>query len=757
MATGGVQLGRRECSPAVAAIAYLAIRKPPRGRPCDPRAVTDPISEPRVLIKGSNVALSAISAELGALTVFLDSRGRGDDVVDADVSVLLLDATGKVRSGADFVFYNQPIGLGGAVHLRDKLRPEPGTDEADLGWSSDVVTLELDDVPDDIERIVISASLDPATGVSFGDAAAIRMRLQRTSDAADLVVFDITDASTELALVFGEFYRRGGEWKLRAIGQGYADGLASLVSAHGVEVNADADETDELDAANEVDEVDDTDGAESSGETGPGDTSRGPTGAADHADPDRADASPPVEAQPGDPSATASHDGEASAPTLPVPKRGVSVRRPTRAPRLPADWDASIPAEDGNDWQVARLFPVAGIGSGEEQERRATSALLAVMSMVREFGAALTKHCGAPRGTLSTYVEVPFGQDEEAYRPDGVIQVTRGQKQWTALVEVKTSAGKLNAEQIDHYVEIARTRNYDAVITISNELAGGDADHPVVIDRRKLRKVALHHLSWDQVRAEAILTARHRGVADATQGKVLEEFIRYMSHARSGMGGLGDMGPSWVKVRDAVKAKTARANDKATGDISARYDELIQHLAHHMSGLLGVEVQPLLPRETPDHASRRQQLADSGLLFGRLKVPGAIDVIVVGADLRADKATASVTVQAPRGDTRAQTRVNWLLRQLPAHAKDSIRVEAHLSGPRSNSTAALLGKVREDPACLLPDDQREIRAFTVSFELPLGAKRAAGTGTLIGSVKSATTTFYADVVQHLQPWTEKRT
>ena len=136
-----------------------------------------------------------------------------------------------------------------------------------------------------------------------------------------------------------------------------------------------------------------------------------------------------------------------------MPRRGVSVRRASRPPRLPADWNASIPAEDGNDWQVARLFPVAGIGNGEEQERRATSALLAVMSMVREFGAALTACCGAPRGVVETFVEVPFGQDAEAYRPDGVVQVIWGKRTWTALVEVKTSKGRLRAEQIEAYVD----------------------------------------------------------------------------------------------------------------------------------------------------------------------------------------------------------------------------------------------------------------------------------------------------------------
>ncbi len=710
------------------------------------RAVTDLATSPHQLRRGGNVALSALGAELGSLTVFLDSRGRDGEVIDADVSVLLLDGSGKVRSSADLVFYNQPIALGGAVHLRDKVRPAPGSADAEQGWSSDVVTLELDNVPDEIERIVISASLDPSLGETFGDAAAIRMRVQRTSDAADLLVFDIEDANDELALLFGEFYRRNGEWKVRAVGQGYAEGLAALISAHGIEIDSDDAESGEpeVEEAHAEEELYHA-GRRVAEATDGGSTS--PSSSDDAFASDGAVADPP----PAIDDAT-----EQEAVSARPARRGVSVRRPARAPRLPADWNASIPAADGSDWQAARLFPVAGIGSGEEQERRATSALLAVMSMVKEFGAALTTKCGAPRGALTTFVEVPFGQDEEAYRPDGVLRVTRGQKTWTALVEVKTSTGKLDATQIDNYVEIARTKGFDAVITISNELAGGDAEHPVAIDRRKLRKVGLYHLSWDQIRAEAVLTSRHRGVADATQCKVLDEFIRYMAHARSGMGGLGDMGPSWVKVRDAVKTKTARPNDKATGEVSARYDELVQHLAHHFTGLLGVEVQALAPRETPDHASRRQQLADSGLLFGRLKVPGALEVIVIGADLRADKVSASITVPAPRGETRAQTRITWLLRQLPADARDSIRIEAHLAGPRATSTAALLGKAREDPKVLLPEDQREIKAFTISMDSQLGPKRAAGAGTLIGSVRDVGMTFYADVVQHLRPWAEKR-
>lgn len=412
-----------------------------------------------------------------------------------------------------------------------------------------------------------------------------------------------------MALLFGELYRREAQWKIRAVGQGYADGLSGLVTAYGVEVGAE----------------DDAHGLDADGASAPSDVQEPtePTATSVAAGPDDGeDGAGRLHARDGAPwddetGATSTHEagedtadrvaeellrgGESSEEFTPEPqsrvKRGVSVRRPTRAPRFPADWEASIPAVDGNDWQPARLFPVAGIGNGEEQERRATSALLATMRMVREFGAALVAKCGGPRGTIATYIEVPFGQDEEAYRPDGVIEVTRGQRTWTALVEVKTASGRLDAEQIDHYVDIARARSFDAVITISNELLGGDAEHPVGVDRRKLRRLTLHHLSWDQIRAEALLTARHRGVADRSQAEVLEEFIRYINHARSGMTGLGDMGPNWVKVRDGVKARTARPSDKATGEVSARFDELIQHVGHYMTGILGANVRACRPEK----------------------------------------------------------------------------------------------------------------------------------------------------------------
>ena len=84
-------------------------------------------------------------------------------------------------------------------------------------------------------------------------------------------------------------------------------------------------------------------------------------------------------------------------------------------------------------WHEARLIPTSGINGAEEQERRATSALLAVLSAVKEYGRTLLKPFGAPAGRIECYIEVPFILAERRLYPDGLIRVTRGSTSWTAI------------------------------------------------------------------------------------------------------------------------------------------------------------------------------------------------------------------------------------------------------------------------------------------------------------------------------------
>ncbi len=406
-------------------------------------------------------------------------------------------------------------------------------------------------------------------------------------------------------------------------------------------------------------------------------------------------------------------------------------------------------------WHQARLIPTSGINGAEEQERRATSALLAVMSAVREFGRGLAQPLGAPAGAIETYIEVPFTLGDKKLFPDGLIRVTRGSRTWTCLVEVKTGTNELLLEQLENYLDIAREQGFQALLTISNEIPAVAGQHPTKVDRRKLKKVDLYHLSWSQVLSEAVVQKEHRGVADPDQAWILGELIRYLEHPRSGALEFEDMGPSWVPVRTAVASGTLRSSDKGVPEVASRFDALLRFASLKLGKQLGTEVVPVLTRkELAEPALRTESLVSSlcstNTLEGAIRIPNAVGPLVVIADLRGGRITCQVDVDAPR-DGRPATRVNWLVRQL-RNAPEDTRIEAQVMHARGPGIVALLGAAREDPSVLIADPKKEIRAFRIARTVPMGTKRARGRGSFIDSALEAVDSFYGDVMQSIKAW-----
>jgi hypothetical protein len=410
-------------------------------------------------------------------------------------------------------------------------------------------------------------------------------------------------------------------------------------------------------------------------------------------------------------------------------------------------------AED--HWQTARLIPTSGISGQEEAERRASSALLAVMGAVREFGLAMVKPLGAPAGPIVAYIEVPFKTgDDRTCRPDGVVQTTRAGRTWTALIEVKTGNSELERPQVETYLDISRDNGFDAVLTISNQLAPAPGVHPVEVDRRKLRKVALHHLSWAEVLTIAVQQRVHRGVSDPDQAWILGELIRYLEYRGSGALDFSDMGASWVPVREAMAAGTLRSNDKGLADVLSRWEQLLRFAALRLGRELGADVQVVVSRKEAAEpalriAAQAQSLVAAGRLSGSLRIPAAVAPLDIAADLRAGRVSVAVDVDAPR-EGRPATRVNWLVRQLK-DAPEGLRIDAFAASSRT-STSALLRVVREDPAVLIEDPKRDLRTFRVIATSPLGTKRGVGRGGFIDSVLAALDGFYGSVVQQVRPW-----
>jgi hypothetical protein len=279
--------------------------------------------------------------------------------------------------------------------------------------------------------------------------------------------------------------------------------------------------------------------------------------------------------------------------------------------------------------------------------------------------------------------------------------------------------------------------------------------HPTKVDKRKLRKVDLHHWSWTFILSTAVMQKEHRGVSDPEQAWILGELIRYLEHPRSGAMELEDMGANWVPVRQAVTAGTLRATDKTAPEVVARFDALLRYTALRLGRQLGTDVMHVLSRkEQADPALRAQSLLDSlvtsGELGGAIRIPNTVAPIQVTADLRAGRITCHVDIDAPK-EGRATTRVNWLVRQLKA-APESLRVEAFVANSRGPGAAELLGAVRENPSLLINDSKKELRSFRVAMSAPMGAKRGRGRGAFIDSVLDLVDAFYGDVVQNLKAW-----
>jgi len=170
------------------------------------------------ITKGANTPVPA-----GLLRVAVCRHNvPGTPVVDA--SALLLDAAGKVRGDADLVFYNQPTHPSGAVRHAGNAQ--------DGGQLAEWLELDLPRVEPAVQRVLIAGSCD---GGTFGAVPGLAIQAL-TGDGTVVAHYKVTDASSETAFVLGEFYRRNGEWKFRAVGQGYASGLAGLATDFGIAV-----------------------------------------------------------------------------------------------------------------------------------------------------------------------------------------------------------------------------------------------------------------------------------------------------------------------------------------------------------------------------------------------------------------------------------------------------------------------------------------------------------------------------------------
>ncbi len=187
------------------------------------------------LTKGGNVSLTKSAPGLTAVAVGLgwDIRTTTGVDFDLDASAIMCGVDGKVLSDKHFVFFNNMKSVDGSVeHTGDNLTGEGEGDD-------EVIKVNLATVPADVDKIVFPVSIyeGGARSQSFGQVRNAFIRVVNQADNSEIARYDLSeDASTETAMVFGELYRNGAEWKFRAVGQGYASGLSGIATDFGVSV-----------------------------------------------------------------------------------------------------------------------------------------------------------------------------------------------------------------------------------------------------------------------------------------------------------------------------------------------------------------------------------------------------------------------------------------------------------------------------------------------------------------------------------------
>lgn len=187
------------------------------------------------LSKGGNVSLNKEAPGLTNILIGLgwDVRATDGAAFDLDACAFLLREDGKVRSDADFIFYNQLASADGSVeHTGDN---RTGAGDGD----DETIKVDLSRVPADIAKIAISVTIDDAEArrQNFGMVNHAFVRVVNAANGQEIVRYDLSeDFSVETALTFGELYRHSGEWKFRAVGQGFKGGLGPLARNYGVSV-----------------------------------------------------------------------------------------------------------------------------------------------------------------------------------------------------------------------------------------------------------------------------------------------------------------------------------------------------------------------------------------------------------------------------------------------------------------------------------------------------------------------------------------
>lgn len=412
--------------------------------------------------------------------------------------------------------------------------------------------------------------------------------------------------------------------------------------------------------------------------------------------------------------------------------------------------------------EQARLFPVLATTS---KEGRTTSIVLACLAKIDEFGASLLSSLGQKVGVrtkIETYTEVVCKNHAPNIknRPDGLIVVRNGSREWRALVEAKVGSNELIPDQMEKYRQLAKDNSIDCVISISNQFATSPSLHPLEEVQKSRSKIPVFHWSWMYVLTEADLLLSQNSVSDSDQRLLLNELRRFLTHESAGVKGFDRMPKEWGELNKLVSSGgviSAKSAD-AAAVVSAWHQET-RDLALILSRMTETTVTERLSRKHKlDGAARVKD--EMNLMRGNqtlglvLDVPNAASPLEILVDIKRRSVDVGMTLRAPEDKVSTKARVNWILRQVKTANLDDLHLRLMWPG-KAEPTQHLVSELKERPE--LAEAERSHlspHSFHIFCSKRLGARFTQQTNFIV-DIEAIIPKFYGEVGAELAAWQKR--